>query len=168
MRFADVNDDFEIAKTIVVNAVTRILTDFHAASDQISYFCYYDKCFLVAANEKRSVNQNVNIQNARFRWSLFFRCCRCRCYRCCRCFDFFFFFFSINASGIVVEYDKNENEENKSEIDMIYYSHRFFARLMLSMRATFEKWSIDDVRAFVEFASSKMRLMFSEQARMRV
>ena len=67
MRFVNANDDFEIAKTIVVNAMTRILIDFHATSDQISYFCHYDKCFLVAVNEKRNVNQNVNIQNARFR-----------------------------------------------------------------------------------------------------
>ena len=28
MYFADVNDDFEIAKTIVVSAMIRILTDF--------------------------------------------------------------------------------------------------------------------------------------------
>ena len=28
MRFANANDDFEIAKTIVVNAMTKILTDF--------------------------------------------------------------------------------------------------------------------------------------------
>ena len=28
MRFANANDDFEIAKTIVVSAMTRILTDF--------------------------------------------------------------------------------------------------------------------------------------------
>ena len=80
---------------------------------------------------------------------------------------FFFFFFSINASNIVAEYNKSENEENKSEIDMIYYNHRFLARLMLSMRATFKKWSIDDVRIFVEFASLKMRLMFNKQTRMR-
>ena len=39
---------------------------------------------------------------------------------------------------------------------------------MLSMRATFEKWSIDDVRVFVEFTLSEMRLMFDEQTRMRV
>ena len=28
MRFADANDDFEVAKTIVMSAMTRILTDF--------------------------------------------------------------------------------------------------------------------------------------------
>ena len=28
MRFADANDDFEVAKTIVVSAMTEILTDF--------------------------------------------------------------------------------------------------------------------------------------------
>ena len=50
---------------------------------------------------------------------------------------------------------------------MIYYNHRSFARLMLSMRAAFERWLIDDVRVFVKFASSKMRLMFDEQTRMR-
>ena len=51
----------------------------------------------------------------------------------------FFFFFSINASNIVAEYDKNENEKNKNETDMIYYNHRFFTRLILLMRATFRK-----------------------------
>ena len=61
MCFANTNDDFEIAKTIIINAMTRILIDFHAASNQISYFCHYDKCFLIAANEKRNVNQDVNI-----------------------------------------------------------------------------------------------------------
>ena len=70
----------------------------------------------------------------------FFYYCYCHYYYCCRyCCCFFFFFFSINASDIVVEYDKNENEKNKSEIDMIYYSRRFFARLMLLMRAIFKK-----------------------------
>ena len=49
------------------------------------------------------------------------------------------FFLLINASNIVVEYNKNENKKNKSEINMIYYNHQFLARLMLSMRATFEK-----------------------------
>ena len=52
---------------------------------------------------------------------------------------FFLFFFLINALSTVVEYDKNENKENKNEIDMIYYNHRLFARLMLLMRAMFEK-----------------------------
>ena len=61
MRFANTNDDFEIAKTIIVNTMIRILTDFHTTSDQILYFCYYNECFFVAANEKRNVNQNVNI-----------------------------------------------------------------------------------------------------------
>ena len=28
MRFANANDDFEIAKTIIINAMTRILTNF--------------------------------------------------------------------------------------------------------------------------------------------
>ena len=28
MRFANANDDFKIAKTIIVNVITRILTDF--------------------------------------------------------------------------------------------------------------------------------------------
>ena len=51
----------------------------------------------------------------------------------------FFFFFSINASDIVIEYNKNENEENKNEINIIYYNHRLFARLILSMRAMFKK-----------------------------
>ena len=97
----------------------------------------------------------------------FYYCCR-RCYYCCRYFNSFFFFFSVNASDTVAEYNKNENEKNKSEIDMIYYNHWFLARLMLSMRATFEKWLIDDVRAFVELASSKMRSMFNEQTHMRV
>ena len=45
---------------------------------------------------------------------------------------------------------------------MIYYNHRFFARLMLLMRATFEKKLIDNMRVFVEFALSKMRLIFDE------
>ena len=80
----------------------------------------------------------------------------------------FFFFFSINASDIVVEYNKNENEKNKSEIDMIYCNHQSFAFLILLMRATFEKWLIDNMRVFVELASSKMRLMFNEQTRIRV
>ena len=42
-------------------------------------------------------------------------------------------------SNIVVEYNKNENEKNKNEINIIYYNHRFLARLMLLMRATFQK-----------------------------
>ena len=98
---------------------------------------------------------------------IFFCCCCHRCYRCCRCFDLFFFFFSISALNIVVEYDRNENEESKNEIDMIYYNHWFLARLMLLMRATSEKWLIDDVHVFVELASSKMWLIFNEQTRMR-
>ena len=97
-----------------------------------------------------------------------FHYCCCRCYYCCRYHCFFFFFFSINASNTVVEYDKNENEKSKSEIDIIYYNYRFLACLMLLMRATFKKWLINDVRVFVEFASSKMRLMFNKQTRMRV
>ena len=36
------------------------------------------------------------------------------------------------------------------------------------MRATFKKLLIDDIRVFIEFALSKMRLMFNEQTRMRV
>ena len=131
----------------------------HATLNQISYFCYYDKCFFIAANEKRNVNQNINIQNTRFRWSLSFHCCCYCCYycsRCCRCFNFFFFFFSINASDIIVEYDKSENKKSKNEINMIYYNRRSFARLMLLMCATFKKWLINEVRIFVEFASSKM------------
>ena len=28
MRFANANDNFEIAKTIIMNAITKILTDF--------------------------------------------------------------------------------------------------------------------------------------------
>ena len=28
MRFANANDNFKIAKTIIVNAITKILTDF--------------------------------------------------------------------------------------------------------------------------------------------
>ena len=80
----------------------------------------------------------------------------------------FFFFFLINASDTVVEYNKNKNKKNKNEIDIIYYNHWFLARLMLSMRATFKKWSINNVRVFIEFALLKMRLMFNEQARMRV
>ena len=56
MCFANANDNFEIAKIIIMSAMIKILADFHAASDQISYFCHYDKCFLVVANEKRSAN----------------------------------------------------------------------------------------------------------------
>ena len=81
---------------------------------------------------------------------------------------FSFFFFLINASDTAVEYNKNENEKNKNEIDIIYYNHRFFACLILLMRATFKKWSIDDVRVFVEFVSSKIQLIFNEQAHMHV
>ena len=51
---------------------------------------------------------------------------------------------------------------------MIYYNHQFLACLMLSMRAAFEKRSIDDVRVFVEFASSEMRSMLDEQTRICV
>ena len=69
----------------------------------------------------------------------FFYYCRCRYYRCYRCFNSFFFFFSINASDTAVEYNKNKNEKSKNEIDMIYYNHRSFAHLMLSMRAIFKK-----------------------------
>ena len=70
--------------------------------------------------------------------------------------------------NIIVEYNKNENKKSKSEVDMIYYNYRFFACLMLSMRATFKKRLIDNVHVFVEFASSKMQLMFDEQTHMRV
>ena len=56
MCFANANNDFEVAKTIIISAMTRILINFHAASNQISYFYHYNKCFLVAANEKRNVN----------------------------------------------------------------------------------------------------------------
>ena len=35
----------------------------------------------------------------------------------------FFFFSSINASDIIVKYDKNENKESKSETDIIYYNY---------------------------------------------
>ena len=81
---------------------------------------------------------------------------------------FSFFFFSVSVSDTVIKYDKNKNEENKNEIDIIYYNRRFFAHLMLSMRATFEKWSIDDVRVFIELASLKMQSIFNKQTRMRV
>ena len=116
MRFANANDDFKIAKTIVMNAMTRILINFHAVSNQISYFCHYNKCFLVIANEKRSVNQNVNIQNARFRWSFSFHCCRCRCYHCCRCFDFFFFFFQSVRQTLPSNIIKTKMKKTKARL----------------------------------------------------
>ena len=103
-----------------------------------------------------------------FQWTFSFYYYYHRCYCPCRCFDFFLSFFLINASGTAVEYNKSENKENKNEIDIIYYNHRFLARLMLSMRATFKKWLINDVRIFVEFASLKMWSIFNEQTRINV
>ena len=47
MRFADANDDFKVAKIIVVNAMTRILTDFMQRQIKFHIFVIMISVFLL-------------------------------------------------------------------------------------------------------------------------
>ena len=61
MRFVNINDNFEIAKTIVMNAMIRILINFMQRISKFYTFVFNNKCFFVDANKKRNINQNINI-----------------------------------------------------------------------------------------------------------
>ena len=61
MRFANANDDFEIAKMIVVNMMIKILTDFMQRQIKSHISVIIINVFSLFANEKRNVNQDINI-----------------------------------------------------------------------------------------------------------
>ena len=61
MHFVNANNDSKIMKIIIMNVIVKILTDFMQRINNFHTFVFNNKCFFINANEKRNVNQNINI-----------------------------------------------------------------------------------------------------------